>query len=251
MTNKINGIFLATLASTVVGCSDVGNSSFGSVPFGPGGFDANSPLIVNAVNDSNLLTDNQFSVFESLGLQVNLGDNPPNIEGTFRIDPRIIQASTVPGSAEDVGTTISSVSVTFSNQNSATQTLEVVVVEDDAEGAGSVETVIVGSSILGSDNAFTAFFVSEITFNNQAFALATGFSGIITEAGIENFQLADVVIDDGGDPFNDLIPNNTGELFIDETGFSELIPDTTVLASDLAPNTNALSRLVKGGVDVN
>ena len=28
---------------------------------------------------------------------LNLGNQPPNIEGTFRVEPVIIQASTVPG----------------------------------------------------------------------------------------------------------------------------------------------------------
>jgi len=58
--------------------------------------------------------------------------------------------------------------------------------------------------------------------------VAEAYSGIITADGIENFEQANVVLDDSGDPGDFLSPNNTGNLFIDLDGFSEGISEAVV-----------------------
>ena len=46
---------------------------------------------------------------------LNLGNQPPNIEGTFRVEPVIIQASTVPGEDDAIGFGLPGQTFTFSN----------------------------------------------------------------------------------------------------------------------------------------
>lgn len=170
---------------------------------------------------ADIFTDEQFAVFESLGLELNQGNSPPDIEGTFRIDPRTVQASTAPDNANLVGNNTSSQNITFLNQNTASQTLDVVVSQDGTDPASLGEIVTTDSSLSGTGNAFTAFFIMSVTFDGVTFETAQGYSGIIMEDGIENFQQVSIVLNDSGDPGDFLISNNTGDLFIDLDGFSE------------------------------
>lgn len=200
---RIRHLFLATACSTLVACGSGSDSG------------------VEGASVTSIFTDEQFSVFETLGLLMNQGVNPPLIEGTFRIDPRTRQATSTPNIVDGVGDNAFSQNITFSNQNIASQTLEVTTIEDNTDPAAFGDIVITGSSISGSGSAFTALFIMNVTFGDLSFTIAQGFSGIVTDAGIENLQQVNAVLDDGGDPDDFLIPNNTGDLFIDLDGFSE------------------------------
>jgi len=147
MKIPLRGLILAASVSTLIAC-------------GGGGSDSAPPLNEEPASVSDLLTEDQLAVFESLGLQLNIGETPPDIEGTFRIDPRILQASSVPNTADDVGNTVNSTNITFSNQDATTLTLDVFATEDGVDEASLGEIEMTGSSISGSANAFTAFFTN-------------------------------------------------------------------------------------------
>ena len=72
-------------------------------------------------------------------------------------------------------------------------------------------------------NAFTAFFLSEVTFDGHVFKVGQALSGNIVERGIENFQQINTVIDDAGHPGNFLVSKNTGDLFVDLNGLSKRV----------------------------
>ena len=173
-------------------------------------FDGTRPSI------NNLYSESQIAAIEALGLQINEGDSPPNVEGTFLIQPMILQASSVPSDQDGVDGTFNDLEVTFSNQNNDTLTLDL----NSASTANSM-TEGSGSFISGSNSAFTVFFIAEVTMPDGHVILTTEtFSGVVTAAGIQNIQFAGFVLDDRGDPFDNTIPNDTGRLFLDEDGLS-------------------------------
>jgi len=201
---RLRWVVLAGSVSILIACSSGGDSN---------------PEPGRSLTD--VFTDAQIASMESVGLQINAGANPPNIEGTFRINLRIIQASSMPNSADPIGSTVVSQNLTFTNQDNAMRTIELTAEADGFPASAFGEIVVLGSFISGSGNAFTAFTRTEVTFDDQTFETAQAVSGVITDNGIENIQQLGLVIDDGGDPGDFLNPNGTAQLFIDEDGVSE------------------------------
>lgn len=109
--------------------------------------------------------------------------------------------------------------VTFSNQNNATRTIELAL-EDGSE----FEITSTDSFLSGEGNAFTAYFLTETTFDGQTFDAVDAYSGMVTEAGIENFQRALLIVDDRGDPGDRVSPNGSTDLFFDMDALSERVP---------------------------
>jgi len=73
---------------------------------------------------TDVFSESQIAGVEALGIQMNLGDNPPNIEGTFFVDPIVLQATTIVDNQVPIGNVFEPLVVTFSNQNNASRTLD-------------------------------------------------------------------------------------------------------------------------------
>jgi len=72
------------------------------------------------------------------------------------------------------------------------------------------------SFISGSGNAFTAIFLTQsVQSDGSSFMATDAYSGIVSEAGIENFERAIVFAND----------QDTGNISIDLDGFSERVED--------------------------
>jgi len=185
-----------------------------------GGGDGGSGIDRAELSVFDVLTEAQLDAIETLGVQINLGDSPPDIEGTFVVDPLVLQATSVADSQDSIGSSFFPIEITFANQDNTAGTVEFTI-QDDA----NLEIVSTSSFVSGSGNAFTAFFLTETTRDGQTFEASDTYSAIVTDSGLENFQRALIVIDDRGDPNDIITPNDTGNLFIDLDGFSErLLP---------------------------
>lgn len=148
-----------------------------------------------------------------LGLDINTGANPPNIEGFFNATPFILQASSVSG--DSPGNQFPDLNMIFSNQNNEDLTI-------DFNGANGPETYDGdGSFISGDGNAFSVFLKVDVTLNGNVAETTFAISGSIADGGLEDIQVGLIMIDDGGDPDGVFIENNTGRLLYDSDGFSE------------------------------
>jgi|GEM_PF-1375416 len=165
---------------------------------------------------TSIYSDSQLAAIEALGLELNLGDDPPNIEGTFRLDPAILQSSSVPNDEENLGENFTPITFTFSNQDNSSLTLDLTTLSD----SGDTQVDGSGAFISGSGNAFTVYFLAEVTFEGFTFTSSETYSGIITDAGITNLQQAIFILDDRGDPQDLVFDQDTGRLFIDTDGLS-------------------------------
>jgi len=137
---------------------------------------------------------------ESLGLSLNFGDESPNVEGIFRVEPVVLQATSNPNDAFGVGNTGVPFSVTFSNQDSNSLVIDV--------SDGTDLTEVTQAVISGSGNAFTVFAL--VAVPAIGVELPAAYSGNLTEFGIENFQYA---------PFTAADVNV--RLFVDQDNLSE------------------------------
>lgn len=162
---------------------------------------------------------------ENLGFTINEGDNPPNIEGEYQINPRILFATNIEGDWP-LGSTFYKINMTFSNQNNTSLTVNFTGYETQTNGTqGSTLTVdnyLENSYIIGSGNLFTVFFKVDEVKDGSPAQLLYAFSGELTEEGISNIQNALFMIDNFGHvPL--YIENNTGRIFKDSDSMADRI----------------------------
>lgn len=143
------------------------------------------------------------------------GVNPPNVEGTFLIDP-YVYVYTSDGFYE-AGHQIDSYLMRFYNQNMTTNTLDYNGrhVTQDAFQNGN------GVFISGTGNNFTIYFNTEGESYGIYLKTALIVSGTLTADGIANLRRAFVCIDKGDDPDGDLLDVGTFRVFKDNDELCE------------------------------
>ena len=176
-----------------------------------------------------------------LGIEINHGNNPPNIEGTFFISPAIlVRSNFADGFAP--GHRFPDTEVTFSRQDNARMTLEVDAIRAD----GAVITGI-NASITGSGNRFSVF--SEVIttrLGGSSYRTVNIYSGEITSTGIVGFHSALIVTVEAPDT----IRRGQGRLTRDVDGFSERISLTGIQSLNYAQGGSAtFSELFLPGFD--
>ena len=160
-----------------------------------------------------------------LGIEINHGNNPPCIEGTFFVSPQVLVRSNFTDSSSP-GHLFADMELTFSNQNNARMTVDVDFIYHSilADGTGA------NSFITGSGNNFSVFSdTSGTTRGGFPFRSVEIYSGKISPSGIMNFQRVLIITMEAPDT----IRRGQGRLFRDEDGFSERISTVHVQSLNL------------------
>lgn len=161
----------------------------------------------------NFYNSDVVDAFFELGFNINTGNNPPLIEGSYLVTPSILQATSVPNDV--IGSVFSDIFLNFRNQDNGSLTI-------DFDGASGSETYDgAGSFISGDDNQFSVFLVITVTREGETAEVTFAISGTKETDGISDIQVALIMIDDNGDPGGFFIENNTGRVLTDGDGFSE------------------------------
>ncbi|MDT0556782.1 hypothetical protein [Patiriisocius hiemis] len=148
-----------------------------------------------------------------LGFEINTGNNPPTIEGSYLCTPSILEATSVPNDV--IGSQFPDLFLNFRNQDNSTLTI-------DFDGASGSETYDgAGSFVSGSDDQFSVFLIITVTRDGETAEVTFAISGTKEADGIANLQVALIMIDDNGDPGGFFIENNTGRVLTDGDDFSE------------------------------
>jgi hypothetical protein len=185
-------------------------------------------VIVPAGNDFS--TDIQRSVpaetiakVRELGVTIYDGQTPPNIEGVYLIARNYMTKSSVPNETVQPDG-FADLKLRIYNQSSAklTASLDTKAVDPNTGNLLSTATGT-GTFLSGNGNFFSLFVVVESQRTNSTTRSRTleVYSGELTASGIRNLQSTLFMLDDYGDPNNELIPINTGRAFKDSDGFSE------------------------------
>ena len=152
---------------------------------------------------------------KELGIEINGGNKPPNIEGTYSLIPDMCVKSTVPGDSW-VGLRMVDAELTFSEQNNSK--LTVLTYFDESGGQGGKGT---GSFITGSGNKFSVFVKMTGHLNGLPLETIDVYSGEISSSGIKNYHCAQIVTK--GNIYT-TIPEGEGRLFnIGGAGLAERI----------------------------
>lgn len=175
-----------------------------------------------------------------LGITIYDGRNPPNVEGIYLLARNYMTKSSVPDESSDPnGFADYRIRIYRQDQKNLTASLDTKAVN---QNTGAVISTATGQGTLlaGSGNYFSLFVVLESKRTNSTTRSRTleVYSGEIAAGGIRNLQSTLFMLDDYGDPNDELIPVNTGRAFKDSNGFSERLGSFRVAAPE---NTSDLS----------
>jgi hypothetical protein len=167
----------------------------------------------------NLIPDKYLEAIRDLGIEINGGRNPPNIEGTYFVDPLLLVENTTGGSIAAQWDK----KVTFSRQDNTTLTINADYTMQTENFTDPMSSSGPGSYIVGEGNKFTV--VVDGTREQGGFTAKTVeiFSGEISALGILNYHWAVMMIDNSGNPLNIWIANGTGYAKKDGDGLSERV----------------------------
>ncbi len=208
-----------------------------------------SPLEANGLTEESLLEANGLTAaindllpqeildeMISLGMIINSGETPPNIEFAYLGSPLELIGSNIPG--DPIGAIFEDYLFQFSNQINEELTIELKYRSGPETGSG------LGSFIVGVGNKFTVFSELRVMVEDN---LAQGIyvlSGVLTEEGINDLKVANFMIDNFGNPQNIFIENGEGRVFEDTDNFSEKTANFEISASE-NKNWLIMNRLIQ------
>ena len=150
--------------------------------------------------------------FKGLGIEINGGKNPPNIEGTYLSSPHVLVRSNFSDNIQP-GRQFPNRQITFSKQDNVNLT-----VVYDYISIGGIETGSgLGSYITGNGNKFSVFTETSGTIGGQQYKTVQLISGEITPSGIRNYNYAGIVTEEA--PLS--LKRGQGRLFYDSDGLAE------------------------------
>ena len=148
-----------------------------------------------------------------------LGVNPPNVEGTYYIDPYV--SVYCEDEAFEPGRVISSYYINFSNQNMSNNTIDMYKTSSDFMDKSDGKGVFIS----GSDDKFTAYFsttgISSFSDYDVYYKTSVVISGKKTKNGIKDLYYAFVMLEKSDDPENNVMDEGYFRIFKDDDGLSE------------------------------
>jgi len=163
--------------------------------------------------------------FLTLGIEINSGRNPPNIEGTYLATPlQLVNTTTSTNIADQWD-----MYVTFSNQNYNKLTISADYTMQQNNNSGPMSSSGADAFIVGTGNKFTVFLDGTREQAGYMAKTVEVFSGEMTASGISNYQWAVFMVDNRGDPLGTWIANGTGYFKRDSDRFSEKIQGLRVI----------------------
>jgi len=166
----------------------------------------------------NIIPDDILKAFKDLGIEINGGNNPPNVEGTYLASPYILVRSNFRDSFTP-GAKFADFRLTFSRQNNSNLTIVTDYVQRSQSGEIIEEGNGLGSFITGNGNKFTVFVEISGTHNGLPFKSVQLFTGEITSSGIKNFHTAVLCTMEN----RYTIKRGEGRMFTDSDGLAERI----------------------------
>ena len=164
------------------------------------------------------------NALRDMGFPIYDGEEPPMLEGTYLAE-LVLQNTTVPNDGATPGTRFPDWKVRFSNQSGTDVFVEEFEDASSTTGEG-YGALIIGETNLGGTSNFTVLVrQSLVDGTGHSYTSIRAISGdafINPNDGetlrIIDFELATLMLDNNGNPNGNLLPNNTGRLFNDESG---------------------------------
>ncbi|AFL79888.1 hypothetical protein Aeqsu_0375 [Aequorivita sublithincola DSM 14238] len=170
------------------------------------------------------LSDEAYNSILDLGIPINTGANPPDVEGAFLMSPYILEKTNIEDDF-DIGYRFADKKCYFSNQDLEELSIDFFSETINADGEILSTETGLESFISGSGNNFTI--IIKIKGKSQGssgpvnFINGLAISGTLTSGGIKNMENAFVVIEKTGDIDDEFIDVGEGRLIVDGDNFSD------------------------------
>ena len=162
------------------------------------------------IND--IVPDSLLNILDSLGMPINTGDAPPNIEGSFVLSPFTMVNTNIVNDIYGIGQEISDYYVKFSGQNNGKLTVNIDYYNGGEVGNG------IGSFIVGNGKDFSVFSRLFITYRGDSAYTLVLFSGSIESDGLHDMYVANFMLESFNSIY--LIHNGQGRIFFDSDSLS-------------------------------
>lgn len=171
-------------------------------------------------------------------MNIYRGTNPPNVEGTYFVDPFVtVYCQDQGNGGYSPGDLVNSEYVGFFNQDNKRLTLDF---KAESVSGNSYERGD-GSFIAGEDGNFTVYFNTIGETSGISTKTALVISGTKTSTGIKNLEYAFVMVEKGADPNHYLMAEGVFRVFKDKDGLSANVSHSFNFAPAKAPAADVLS----------
>jgi len=166
---------------------------------------------------NNLIPQAYIDELVRLGMPINGGVNPPNVNFIFNVTPFVLKSTNIPDDYS-IGYQFWDKRIQFSQQDNSKLTLKVEFVSS----GGQEVTTSIGSFIVGSGNNFTVFSkLTAVGSNGKDVITVQIFSGTVETNSVKNLYNGLLMVDNGGN--TDKIENGQARIIYDSDGTSEKV----------------------------
>lgn len=164
----------------------------------------------------NIVPDSTLTKITDLGMPINKGKKPTNLENYYKVSPLTLKATSVPNDYSP-GATFADYKFRLYDQDNENLTIKLDYASGSETGTG------LGGFISGDGKDFSVFVKVHSFSSNQPAEVLHIISGTLTDEGIENFYFSNFMLDDYGDPLNVWMDLECGRVFYDSDGFSPIV----------------------------
>jgi len=160
----------------------------------------------------NIVSDSTLQNIIELGMPVNKGLTPPDIENSYVASPFILKSSNI--SYDYEGKLFADYYVRFYDQNNDSLTIKLDYSNGGETGTG------VGGFLSGSGSRFSVFVEVNSLYLGYPAKMLQIISGTITSEGIKDFYFTNYMLDNYGNEGGYWIENGEGRIIYDSDGIS-------------------------------
>jgi hypothetical protein len=197
-TLKILTFCLLTVVIVLAGCSKSDNTK-------------KSDVLSQQIH--NIVPDSIITKMKNLGMQINGGTTPPDLQHIYYVDPFVLKSSNI--SYDYPGKLFASYLVQFYAQDNTALSIKLNYINGNETGTG------LGGFISGSDNSFSVFAKVRAEIDGDSAYVIEVLSGTIVTGAIKNFYYANFMLDNYGNPDGVFIEQGEGRIIYDSDGTSE------------------------------
>jgi len=165
----------------------------------------------------NIVPDSIITNMKKLGMPINAGLTPPNLEKIYFASPFIMKATSDPYDYFQPGFQFYDYLVKFYDQVDSSLSIKLDYLNGTESGSG------VGGFISGTNNSFSIFVKVHSVVNGDTTDKADMIqviSGTIVSGGVKNFYFANFMLNNYGNIYGSWMGEGKGRIIYDSDGFS-------------------------------
>jgi hypothetical protein len=185
----------------------------------------------------NFVPDETLDQIIEMGMVINKGVDPPDMEGEYLASPYELTATTV---ADDysLGTIFADYYFRLYDQDNDDLTIKLDYYNGGEQGSG------LGGFISGNGKEFSVFIEVESEYNGYEATLLHVISGTMGKDGIEDFYFTNYMLDNNGNEGGVWIENDEGRVLIDSDG------DTPFTDYEFKSTKSTVNSVIPGAIKV-